>query len=118
MNINEIANGFITLCASGKLEEAQKYWSDEIVSIEGFPGPMQVCRGREAVLKKQAIWGEGTTMHGITCEGPFINGEQFAARFQLDCTNAEGERSTMTEMAVYTVENGAIVQERFFPTVS
>ncbi|MEM9667178.1 MAG: SnoaL-like domain-containing protein, partial [Bacteroidota bacterium] len=68
MNTTELAHAFVALCSEGKLEEAQRYWADEIVSIEGVPGPHQVCEGREAVLKKQEMWNQGTTMHGVTCQ--------------------------------------------------
>ncbi|MEM8994888.1 MAG: nuclear transport factor 2 family protein [Acidobacteriota bacterium] len=111
----ELAHAFAQLCSQGKLEEARQFWSDDIVSIESFPGPRQVCRGREAVLEKQKMWSEGTEMHGVTCEGPFIHGDQFALRFSLDCTDREGRRSTMHEVALYTVEGGAVSEERFFP---
>ncbi|MEM1329185.1 MAG: nuclear transport factor 2 family protein [Planctomycetota bacterium] len=117
MDINELAHAFVGLCAEGKLEEAQQFWSDEVVSIEGFPSPHQVCRGRDAVIEKQKMWSEGTQMHAITCEGPYINGDQFSARFSLDCTDREGKRSTMHEMALYTVNDGKVTEERFFPLV-
>lgn len=115
MDTTELAHAFAALCSEGKLEEAQKFWSDDVVSIEGFPGPDEVCRGREAVIEKQKMWSEGTEMHGVTCEGPFINGDQFSLRFTLDATDREGNRSTMHEMALYTVKDGAVVEERFFP---
>lgn len=115
MDTNEVAHAFAALCSRGKLEEAQQFWSDDIVSIEGFPGPMEVTRGREAVLEKQKMWGEGTQMHGVTCKGPFINGEQFTLRFSLDATDREGNRSTMEEVALYTVKEGKVTEERFFP---
>ncbi|MEM9066767.1 MAG: nuclear transport factor 2 family protein [Planctomycetota bacterium] len=115
MDIAELSQAFAALCSQGRLEEAQKYWSDDVVSIEGFPSPQQVCRGREAVIAKQKMWSEGTEMHGLTCEGPFIHGDQFALRFSLDCTDREGQRSTMHELAVYTVRDGAVTEERFFP---
>ncbi|MEL6797537.1 MAG: nuclear transport factor 2 family protein [Planctomycetota bacterium] len=118
MDTMELAHTFVGLCAQGKLEEAQRFWSDDIVSIEGFPGPQQVCRGRAAVLEKQKMWAAGTQMHGITCEGPYVNGDQYSARFSLDCTDREGTRATMHEVALYTVKDGKVVEERFFPLLS
>lgn len=63
MTTQEIAHAFVALCAQGKLEEAQTYWSDAVVSVEGFPSPHQVTEGRAAVLEKQRFWNEGVTMH-------------------------------------------------------
>ncbi|MBC7988840.1 MAG: nuclear transport factor 2 family protein [Luteimonas sp.] len=115
MTTHEIAHAFTRLCAEGKLQEAQQFWSDDVVSVEAFPGEHQIARGREAVLQKQRIWSEGTTMHGMTCQGPFINGDQFSTVFELDCTGWDGKRQVMREVALYSVRDGAIAEERFFP---
>lgn len=54
-------------------------------------------------------------MHDFSSEGPYLNGDQFAVRFQVDVTVKEtGERRVMDEVGLYTVENGRIVEERFF----
>lgn len=55
MTSAEIAHAFTRLCADGKLQEAQQFWSDDLVSVEAFPGEHQVTRGREAVLAKHRI---------------------------------------------------------------
>lgn len=51
----------------------------------------------------------------MTCQGPFINGDQFSTVFELDCTGQDGRRQTMREVALYSVTGGAITEERFFP---
>ncbi len=112
---HQIARAFTALCKEGKLAEAgQQFWSDDIVSIEAFPGEHAIQKGRVAVLEKQAQWGKTTTVHGMQVQGPFLNGEQFAVRFSLDCTGPDGKRGTMEEVALYTVANGAVAEERFF----
>lgn len=100
MTIHEIAAGFTKLCAQGKLQQAQRYWSDDVVSVEGFPSPYQTTKGRAAVLEKQRFWSDGTTMHGVKCDGPFVNGDQFAVVFELDSTGRDGQRQTMREVAI------------------
>lgn len=58
---------------------------------------------------------ENHEVHGFTAEGPFVHGDQFALRFTLDVTRkADGVREAMTEIGLYTVANGAIIEERFF----
>jgi ketosteroid isomerase-like protein len=116
MTTTEIAEAFAALCKANKGDEAAAiYWSDDVVSIEPMDDPMARLEGREAVLKKHAWWESTFEMHGGSVEGPFVHGDQFALRFQLDATNREtGERSEMTEIGLYTVRDGKVVEERFF----
>ncbi len=115
MTTLEIANAFAALCAKGQLiEAARAFWSDDIVSIEPWPSDKAVLRGRDAVEAKQAWWSENNEVHGVEVQGPFINGDQFALRFTLDCTPRGGARAKMEEVALYTVRDGKVVEERFF----
>lgn len=111
-----VAYPFAALCREGKLAEAaDRYYADGIVSVEPFPGPYAVLRGREAVRGKVAYWNRENTIHDVAVEGPFVNGDQFALRFSLDCTTiATGYRAVQHETALYTVQDGRIVEERFF----
>jgi ketosteroid isomerase-like protein len=52
---------------------------------------------------------------GHDVDGPYLNGDQFAVKYRFDTTNKKTrERTSMNEIAVYTVKEGKIVQERFF----
>jgi ketosteroid isomerase-like protein len=54
-------------------------------------------------------------IHGNETFGPYVNGDQFALRFRVDFTiKASGERIQIDEVGLYTVRDGAIVEERFF----
>jgi hypothetical protein len=47
--------------------------------------------------------------------GPFLGDNQFAVQYTFDATfKPTGQRSQMTEMALYTVKDGKIVKEQFF----
>lgn len=82
-------------------------------SIEGV-GVNMVFKGRAAVEAKCREWMEGHTVHGCTCEGPFVGSTAFAVKFRMDVTDkGTGGRSIMEEVAVYDVENGKIVREEF-----
>ncbi|QJR38345.1 nuclear transport factor 2 family protein [Gemmatimonas groenlandica] len=111
-----VAYPFTELCKAGKLTEASAtFWADDIMSVEPFPGPYALLTGRDAVNGKVEYWSRENTIHAVAVEGPFVNGDQFALRFSLDCTmNASGVRSVQHETALYTVKNGRIVEERFF----
>lgn len=111
-----VAYPFAALCREGRLTEASEtHWADDIVSVEPFPGPYAVLQGRDAVRGKVAYWTQDNTIHAVAVEGPFVNGDQFALRFSLDCTtHSTGHRAVQHETALYTVRDGRIVEERFF----
>ena len=118
MSTQDIANDLVALCKAGKFDESgEKYWADDVVSIEagGPPGMDPVSRGKEAVRAKGEWWAGAHEIHGMETEGPYVNGDQFIVRFKLDTTFKEtGQRSQMDETALYTVKDGKIVEERFF----
>lgn len=116
MNTTELAKDFTDLLKRGNDEgAAAKYNSDDIVSYEAQEGPMSVCRGKEAVKQKGDWWRANHEVHSASAEGPYVNGDQFAVRFSFDITPKEsGKRVSMDEVALYTVKDGKIVEERFF----
>jgi ketosteroid isomerase-like protein len=116
MDTAEIASRFVALCKQGKFDEAgDSFWSDDIVSIENMEGPMARLEGRAAVKGKGEWWYANHEVHGGETHGPYVNGDQFAVRFDLDVTpKATGQRMQMQEIGLYTVKEGKIVEERFF----
>jgi len=116
MTVREIAEAFAALCREGRFAEAgERFWSDDIVSIEASPGEMAHLEGREAVKAKTAWWEANHEVHGFETRGPYLNGAQFALHFTIDVTpKMTGERTRQDEIAVYTVKDGKVVEERFF----
>jgi len=114
MAAKDVGQGLVELCKRGAFEEAiNKYYHGSIVSVEPMGEPREVS-GIEAVLGKLAWWHENFEVHSATTEGPYVNGDEFAVVFKLDTTmKATGERSSMEEVAVYTVKDDKIVHERF-----
>ncbi|HVK41050.1 MAG TPA: nuclear transport factor 2 family protein, partial [Phenylobacterium sp.] len=106
----DIANDLVALCKAGKFDEAgEKYWADDVLSVEAMPGDMAQMRG------KGEWWANAHEIHSSEVEGPYVNGDQFIVRFKMDLTQKEtGERMKMDEVGVYTVKNGKIAEERFF----
>lgn len=111
----ELAKDFTNLLRAGDHEGAgAKYNSDSIVSYEAMDGPMAVCQGKDAVKAKGEWWQANHEIHGGTVDGPYVNGDQFVVRFAMDVTpKATGQRMTMEEVGIYTVQDGKIVEERF-----
>lgn len=116
MNTQEIAKDLAALCAEGKFNESgEKYWADDVVSVEAGGQGDPVSHGK-AAAKAKGDWFMGAhDIHGVKVEGPWVNGDQFGIRFTMDMTNKEsGQRVSMDEIGVYTVKNGKIAEERFF----
>jgi ketosteroid isomerase-like protein len=115
MSTQEIANDLVALCRQGKFDESgEKYWADDVISVE-FGGENPVSQGKDAARAKGQWFMGAHDIHGVTVEGPWVNGEQFVVRFGLDMTNKEsGQRMKMEEAALYTVRDGKIAEERFF----
>lgn len=116
MNTKEVAQAVAALCKEGRHDEAGKqFWADDVVSLEDMEGPMARAEGRAALEAKSAWWYDNHEVHAATTEGPYVHGDQFALSFSMDVTpKASGKRMQMTEMGLYTVRDGKIVEERFF----
>lgn len=115
MSTAELAKQFLKALKAGDYEKAESFWSDDVVSIEAMDGPMKKVEGREAVHAKGVWWNENHEVHSFRAQGPYVNGNQFALVFNIDVTSkADGKRTKMKEVALYTVKKGQISEERFF----
>ncbi len=114
MSVKEIGTDLIALCNSGAfLEAGDKYWADDVVSIEPM-GPAMETKGKAAVRGKGEWFVANHELHDFMATGPYVHGDQFAVRFMADLTmKATGERRTMDEIGLYTVKDGKIIEERF-----
>jgi hypothetical protein len=113
-----VAAELVTLCRAGRnLDAIEQLYSPNIRSIEPvgseqMPAEMQ---GLDAVRAKNQWWFDNHEIHRAEVNGPFVGDNQFAVQYSYDVTfKPTGQRSDGTEMALYSVEDGRIVQERFF----
>ncbi len=115
MSTQDIADDLVALCKAGKFDEAgEKYWSDDVRSIEAA-GDAVESRGKAAARGKGEWWANAHIVHAVDVAGPYVNGDQFAVRFTIDQTVKEtGQRMTMDEVGLYTLKDGKIAEERFF----
>ena len=113
MSIEATAKQFTAAVKADDSHGYQALWADDIVSLEPFDEESARTVGRAALLAKHAWWEANAEMHAFTVEGPYICGDQFALRFAVDAT-LHGERTQTTEIALYTVRDGKIAEERFF----
>ncbi|MBR0666048.1 nuclear transport factor 2 family protein [Roseomonas hellenica] len=115
MDTSDVAKAFAELCKAGKHEEAgERFWAEGVVSLEPMEGPMARLEGKAAVKGKSDWWYSAHEVHSVETEGPFVHGDQFALRFAVDVTSREsGQRMQMTEIGLYTVRGGKVVEEKF-----
>lgn len=115
MNTQTVADQFTALCKAGRFDEAgDTFWAEDVVSLEPGDAAMARAEGRAAVRAKGDWWVQNHEVHSMTTEGPQVNGDQFTVRYAFDVTPKGGERQQMDEIALYTVRDGKIVEERFF----
>ncbi len=115
MSIRETAEAFTAMLKAGDFAGAgQRFWHEDVSSIEAMGEPAAL-HGRAAVAAKMQAWGEAHEVHGFSVTGPFLNDDQFALYMTIDVTiRATGQRMEMLEVALYTVHEGKVVEERFF----
>ena len=119
MSAIEIGKKLVELCNAGKDDVARETLYDEkIVSIEGQGSEEMPARmeGIQAIKGKAAWWYDNHEVHSTKATGPFCGhrDDQFVVKFDMDITNKPSkQRIQMSEVALYTVANGKVIQEEF-----
>jgi len=118
MAVADVANGLVELCRQGKfLEAIERYYGPNVISVEpaGSEGMPAKLKGIENIKKKNEWFAENHDVHGVSVDGPYLGEEQFAVRYRMDITpKMTGKRTTLTEMALYTVKDDQVVMEEFY----
>lgn len=118
MKTREIADRLVALCREGRDTEAHDtLYAPDAVSVEAgaMPGMDREARGLAAIKAKGAWWYANHELHSAQVAGPWPHDDRFVVGFRIDVTHKPtGHRSTMEEMALYTVRDGRIVREEFF----
>ena len=113
-----VANELVALCRAGRnLDAIAKLYSPKIVSIEPIGSETMPAEmtGIEAIRGKNEWWFANNEVHSSKVRGPFLGDQQFVVQYEWDTTfKPTGERSVMTELALYTVKDGKIVHEQFY----
>ena len=117
MTTAEVAKQLVDLCQKGEFVQAtDTLYADNIVSVEAYEmnGMPRETHGLAGVRKKGEWWTSNHTIHSMTATGPYVSVEKFVVIFSIDVTfKPTGKRHSMTEAAVYTVQDGKIVHEEF-----
>lgn len=116
-DVASVAREFTALWLAGEFRTAgEKYWATDVVSIEphALPdGGDQVSRGIEAVRARNRCWLATHGIEDLSVDGPFVTGNHFALFADMLIAHA-GRRTPHSRIAVFTVRNGRIIEERFF----
>ncbi len=117
----EVGKKLVEFCRQGKAAEAiNTLYSPKIVSIEAAGGPSMPARmeGIEAIKGKAQWWEQNHEVHSAQVEGPWPHGNRFIVHFKYDVTvkagAMAGKRMIMDGAALYTVEDGKIIEEEFY----
>lgn len=121
MDLKTMADTLVEACRTqGEADLLTNHYHPDAVSVEAadFSGMGRETQGLDGIRGKHAWWEENFEFHGGEVGGPFLHGDdKFAVTFTMDATHkASGERTAMTEVAIYTVADGKIVREEFFGT--
>jgi hypothetical protein len=121
MSTEDVAMRLVELCKGTEWKKAvDELYANDIVSVEprevaGMPAEM---RGIDKVRGKNDWWEENMEVHDSKVSGPFVAGDTFVVRFDIDATDKNSkERMQMSEVGIYTVKDDKVVRERFLPFV-
>lgn len=119
MDILAIANRLIELNKAHDYETVYaELYSPELISYEPHDTDETAAKGFAGVAAKGEWWKNNFEPHSVTVTGPWPFKDRFIVGFEIDVTDKNtNQRSLMSEMALYTVENGKIVKEEFFYTM-
>lgn len=115
MTTQEVADRMVELNRSHDYATIyEELYAPEAVSIETWGGESKRYAGLDAIKGKAEGWMASVVeIHETRCSEALIADSSFAVTFYMDITYKEGGKTTMTELAVYTVKDGKVVQEEF-----
>lgn len=119
MSAAEVGQQLAALCREGRnMDAINELYAEDVVSVEAaeMEGMQRTMQGIDAVRGKNQWWSENHEVHEASVKGPFPHGDdRFAMIFAYEVTNKpSGQRSSMEEVGLFTVEDGKITREEFF----
>jgi len=117
--IDAVARDFTAMLRLGQFEAAgEKFWATDVRSAEPEDISQDIpalVSGREAARLKARARFANKEIDDLGIDGPFITGDQFALFLDMLITDlATGRTQPFAEIAIFTVRDGHIIEERFF----
>ena len=120
MNTEEVAKKVVELTRKQAWHEAADLlYAQDIVSVEArtMDGSSPETRGIKGVREKVDWWTNAMEVHSFKVSGPFVAHDRFAVQYDIDVTDKDSKkRMQISEVGVYTVQDGKIVREEFLPS--
>jgi SnoaL-like domain len=121
MSTEDVAMRLVELCKGTEWKKAvDELYANDIVSMEPhavdqLPAEVQ---GIDRVRDKNDWWEKNMEVHDSKVSGPFVAGDTFVVRFDIDATDKDSKkRMHMSEVGIYTVKNDKVVREKFLPLI-
>ncbi len=117
--IDTVARDFTAMLRAGQFEAAgEKFWAADVTSIEpmDLPGGIPaLVSGIESARDKTRRKFSASRIDDLSIDGPFVTGNQFALFMDMVIVSrSDGEGQPFTEIAIFTVRDAKIAEERFF----
>lgn len=115
----EVAHAYTALLLAGEFAAAgERFWAADVKSIdpcELVDGGVIEAAGIAAARAKKIRWLSSSRIDDLAIDGPFVTGNQFALFIDMMLTNrASGDSQPFTEIAIFTVCDAKITEERYF----
>src|SRR2546423_4766018 len=119
MNTEEVAQKVVELVRKQAWHEAlDTLYDKDIVSVEAQAsgGDSPEKRGIDQVRGKTDWWINAMEVHSFKANGPFVAHDRFVVQYDADVTDKNSKKEMqLSEVGVYTVQDGKIVHEEFLP---
>ncbi len=114
-SISDIARDFTDLLRAGEfLAAGERYWDHDVASFapaRSEPAAVGIAAVRACAEHR----AKSHRIEDLSIDGPFVTGNQFALFLDmLMIDRASGETTPFSEIAVFTVRDARITEERFF----
>lgn len=114
-SITQIASDFTALLRAGEfLAAGERYWASDVSSL--IPTDAETAAiGIAAVRARTEHRARSHRIEELSIDGPFVTGNQFALFLDmLMIDRVSGTATPFSEIAVFTVRDARIIEERFF----
>lgn len=117
--IQDIATDVVALCRAENYQAVyDKYFTEKTRAIEpmSMDGKDPVTVWKSAIMQKAMERSKNVDTVSLEIDDPsMVNGNQFIVKMAITTKNKEtGAEHAWTEYVLYTVEEGKIIEERFF----
>ena len=117
MKIDDIASNFVQWRNDNDaMRLRMELYSPDIESTEeGNMTEIGRVKGMEGLKKKGQGLSQYFEVHDIKASDPVVADNWFSVKFEIDTTDKiSGNRSILSEIGVYNVQDGKIVKEHYF----